>query len=120
MLSNVFKKVSLHIQVRLGLWLTTAFTDSYDALRYDSHIHSALSHLNIDYQTYAPVAGFDYCNTAVKEWKVFILNSQGWQLLVLANPFHGSSHVKPQWASADAIAHCPVETTPRLSAPQHA
>lgn len=120
MLSAFVKKLSLQTQVRLGLWLTNTFTDSYDAARYDSHIHSVLSHLNIEYQTYAPVPGFDYCNTTAEQWKVFILNPQGWQLLVVANPFHASCQAKPHWVMSEAIAHHSTELASPLPTPQHA
>jgi hypothetical protein len=120
MLPNFIQKLPRHIQVHLGLWLTNAFTDSYDAVRYDSHIHSVLSQLQINYQTYAPVLGFDYCNPAVQHWKVFILNAQGWQLLVVANPFHGSCQMKPQWAHSEAIANLSAESASSLATPQHA
>lgn len=121
MLSNFFKKLSTKTQAHLGMWLTNAFTDSYDVARYDSHIHSLLSQFNIKYQTYAPMPWFDYCNPSVSTWKIFIFNQQEWQLLQLPNPLHASR--KPHsvsWRHMDAIAHTSDNSSNALHTPLHA
>lgn len=117
MLAKPVKRRLIHLQVRLSMWLTHLCTDSYDVIRYEPQIHSLLSRLNIDYQAFATVPWFDYCNSFTKTWSIFVLQNGEWHSMRLPNPFHAehkAEHIvvaselvtdmKPD-VSADAAVH---------------
>ena len=93
MLTSTVKKYLIRTQVWLSMWLTRLCTDCYDAMRYESQIHQLLNKLNIDYQSYATVPGFDYCNPSSKTWTIFLLQEGEWNLVQLPNPFHKSNNL---------------------------
>jgi len=84
---NALLKLLMQAQAHLYQGLSYIFTDSYDVIRYDSHIHRLLGEANIDYQTYTTLPWLDYCSPALEVWTVFAMQHDEWIAVQLPNPF---------------------------------
>ncbi|HEY9646736.1 MAG TPA: hypothetical protein V6C88_10215 [Chroococcidiopsis sp.] len=88
MAKHVLQQWSIAFQAKLGLWLTSTFSDAHDATIYDSPIQKALTEQGIAYDNYALAPGFDYQNEDAPQWKVLVLSAGQWNAIMLPNPFH--------------------------------
>lgn len=86
----------LQYQARLSLWWINLVCDTHDLMTWDAMIRESLDRLNLEYDQYTLVPGFNYQNLVPTHWPVLLVNQGRWSKIQIPHPLATtSSDIEP-------------------------